>query len=181
MRGGQAVRFALPESSCLRASAPSVHPPTFSLCVQRHDLFFNSAATGGGGGGRRRGRVVKPNVVLASYETVLKDRSLFTVGLPGCGLWAADCLLYVCILPVANNIRNASIAHVALISISCCTACTAGTACTALQDITWATVIIDEAHRMKSTGSSTRAAIASMRIQWLLLLTGGWPAGADSG
>jgi hypothetical protein len=30
---------------------------------------------------------------------------------------------------------------------------------------------------MKSTGSSTRAAIASMDIEWLLLLTGGWAGG----
>jgi hypothetical protein len=59
------------ESSRLHASVPSS-----PLCLQRHDLFFSSAATGGG---RRRGRVVKPNVVLASYETVLKDRGLFTV------------------------------------------------------------------------------------------------------
>jgi hypothetical protein len=41
-----------------------------------------------------------------------------------------------------------------------------------LQGIFWRTVIIDEAHRMKSTASSTRAVIANMDIQWLLLLTG---------
>ena len=40
------------------------------------------------------------------------------------------------------------------------------------QSTVWETVIIDEAHRMKSTGSSTRAAIAAMPIRWLLLLTG---------
>jgi hypothetical protein len=48
------------------------------------------------------------------------------------------------------------------------------------QDITWATVIIDEAHRMKSTGSSTRAVIASMKIEWLLLLTGKCHASRES-
>ena len=33
-------------------------------------------------------------------------------------------------------------------------------------------MIIDEAHRMKSTGSSTRQVVAEMHINWLLLLTG---------
>lgn len=42
-----------------------------------------------------------------------------------------------------------------------------------MQGIGWETVIIDEAHRMKSTGSSTRTVIAGMDITWLLLLTGG--------
>ena len=40
------------------------------------------------------------------------------------------------------------------------------------QDIHWETVIIDEAHRLKNTTSDTRAAVAGMSIQWLLLLTG---------
>ncbi|KAL0045080.1 hypothetical protein WJX82_007731 [Trebouxia sp. C0006] len=40
------------------------------------------------------------------------------------------------------------------------------------QDIDWETVIIDEAHRLKNTTSDTRAAVAGMTIQWLLLLTG---------
>lgn len=40
------------------------------------------------------------------------------------------------------------------------------------QDIAWETVIIDEAHRLKNTTSDTRAAVAGMPIQWLLLLTG---------
>ncbi len=40
------------------------------------------------------------------------------------------------------------------------------------QDIDWETVIIDEAHRLKNTTSDTRAAVAGMNIQWLLLLTG---------
>lgn len=52
--------------------------------------------------------------------------------------------------------------------------------CVLPQSLEWETVIIDEAHRMKSTGSSTRSVIASMNIQWLLLLTGGC-AGADAG
>ena len=42
------------------------------------------------------------------------------------------------------------------------------------QDIAWETVIIDEAHRLKNTTSDTRAAVAGMPIQWLLLLTGQW-------
>ena len=33
-------------------------------------------------------------------------------------------------------------------------------------------MIIDEAHRMKSTMSSTREVVTDMRITWLLLLTG---------
>lgn len=40
------------------------------------------------------------------------------------------------------------------------------------QDIHWETVIIDEAHRLKNTTSDTRAAVAGMDMQWLLLLTG---------
>ena len=40
------------------------------------------------------------------------------------------------------------------------------------QSVAWETVIIDEAHRMKSTGSSTRQVVAEMSMQWLLLLTG---------
>ena len=43
------------------------------------------------------------------------------------------------------------------------------------QGIVWRTAIIDEAHRMKSTGSSTRSAIQDMTIDWLLLLTGAAP------
>lgn len=43
---------------------------------QRYDLFFSSTD---GSGRRRRGRTLKPNVVLASYETVLRDRTLFNV------------------------------------------------------------------------------------------------------
>ena len=49
--------------------------------------------------------------------------------------------------------------------------------CPPSQAITWQAVIIDEAHRMKSTASSTRAVIASMPHDWLLLLTGGRQAG----
>ncbi|KAL4858846.1 Chromodomain-helicase-DNA-binding protein 6 [Chlorella vulgaris] len=82
--------------------------------IQRHDLYFPSSD---GNGKRRKARTVKPNVVLSSYETVLRDSGLF-------------------------------------------------------RSIFWRTVIIDEAHRMKSTASSTRAVIANMDIQWLLLLTG---------
>ena len=52
------------------------------------------------------------------------------------------------------------------------------------QDIPWETVIIDEAHRLKNTTSDTRAAVAGMDIQWLLLLTGQhpipWPAVTDA-
>ncbi|KAK9815748.1 hypothetical protein WJX72_008847 [[Myrmecia] bisecta] len=40
------------------------------------------------------------------------------------------------------------------------------------ESITWATVIIDEAHRMKSTTAATRQVIDRMDITWLLLLTG---------
>lgn len=43
------------------------------------------------------------------------------------------------------------------------------------QDIPWETVIIDEAHRLKNMTSDTRAAVAGMDIQWLLLLTGQHP------
>ncbi|KAL4423047.1 hypothetical protein ABPG77_002081 [Micractinium sp. CCAP 211/92] len=78
--------------------------------IQKYDLWFPAE-------GRQRQRTVKPNVVLAAYETVRTDKGLF-------------------------------------------------------QAIPWETVIIDEAHRMKSTGSSTRAAMVGMDISWLLLLTG---------
>jgi hypothetical protein len=43
--------------------------------LQDHDLFFPAADAGG----RRRARLIKPNVILTSYETVLKDRGLFGV------------------------------------------------------------------------------------------------------
>ncbi|KAH7617240.1 putative Chromodomain-helicase-DNA-binding protein 7 [Nannochloris sp. 'desiccata'] len=81
---------------------------------QKYDLFVPGSSGGGRGG---RGRLVKPNVVLSSYETVLRDASLFA-------------------------------------------------------SIYWTTVIIDEAHRMKTVGSSTRTAIAELDMGWLLLLTG---------
>lgn len=80
---------------------------------QKFDLFVPGSSGGRGG----RGRLVKPNIVLSSYETVLRDASLFA-------------------------------------------------------SIYWATVIIDEAHRMKTVGSSTRTAIADLDMGWLLLLTG---------
>ena len=81
---------------------------------QKYDLFVPGSSGGGRGG---RGRLIKPNVVLSSYETVLRDASLFA-------------------------------------------------------SIYWTTVIIDEAHRMKTVGSSTRTAIADLDMGWLLLLTG---------
>ena len=105
----------------------------FSLCLQRHDLFFSSAATGGGGGGRRRGRVVKPNVVLASYETVLKDRGLFTVGgwwlvrCPSCGLRVSGCIWFEPLKPPACIYQETCPA----VSDHACTAANC-TACAAL-------------------------------------------------
>jgi SNF2 family DNA or RNA helicase len=81
---------------------------------QKSDLFVPGSSGGGRG---RHGRLVKPNVVLSSYETVLRDASLFG-------------------------------------------------------SISWESVIIDEAHRMKTVGSATRGAIAELDMGWLLLLTG---------
>lgn len=78
---------------------------------QKHDLWIPGSGRG------RASRRVKPHVVLSSYETVLRDATLFAA-------------------------------------------------------IQWETVIIDEAHRMKTVGSSTRTAIANLSIDWLLLLTG---------
>ena len=70
--------YCLPRPVPKHTLRSCTHNPSLPLpALQRHDLFFNSTATGGGG--RRRGRVIKPNVVLASYETVLKDRGLFSV------------------------------------------------------------------------------------------------------
>lgn len=40
------------------------------------------------------------------------------------------------------------------------------------QDVHWATVVVDEAHRMKSSGSATRAVLEALPRHWLLLLTG---------
>ena len=40
------------------------------------------------------------------------------------------------------------------------------------KSVKWATVIIDEAHRLKSIKGATRLVIDKMRITWLLLLTG---------
>ena len=102
----------------------------FSLCLQRHDLFFSSAATGGGGGGRRRGRVVKPNVVLASYETVLKDRGLFTVGgwwlvrCPSCGLRVSGCIWFEPLKP-PTCIYQETCPAVSACTAADCTACAA--------------------------------------------------------
>ena len=78
---------------------------------QKYDLWIPGSRRG------QSGRRVKPHVILSSYETVLRDATLFA-------------------------------------------------------SIQWETVIIDEAHRMKSVGSSTRTAIANLTIDWLLLLTG---------
>ena len=50
--------------------------------IQKHDLYFNEANAG-------RRRRVKPNIVLSSYETVLRDKGLFQVGgrVGGCWDW----------------------------------------------------------------------------------------------
>lgn len=40
------------------------------------------------------------------------------------------------------------------------------------QSISWETMIIDEAHRMKGTKGATRTCIAGIECQWILLLTG---------
>ena len=50
-------------------------PPTKPR--QKYDLYH--------GGPGRRGGPIKPHVVLSSYETVLKERSLFQVGSQGAG------------------------------------------------------------------------------------------------
>ena len=81
----QSARPANPDSLCFLSSRPS---------PQRHDLFFS--------GGSRHNRAVKPNVVLASYETVRTDQNVFKVrggAVEGCclaaqlpGLCAAACL-----------------------------------------------------------------------------------------
>ena len=89
--------------------------------AQKHDLWIAGSGGGGDGDGGARGgrrvRKVKPHVILSSYETVLRDASLF-------------------------------------------------------ESIGWETIIIDEAHRMKTVGSATRAAISTLDTSWLLLLTG---------
>lgn len=84
---------------------------------------LKSDGTGRGRRGSQTGsrtvtrRILKPHVVLTSYETILRAANLF-------------------------------------------------------RSIEWETVIIDEAHRMKSKTSSTREVISSLDIRWLLLLTG---------
>lgn len=45
------------------------------------------------------------------------------------------------------------------------------------QDIAWASVVVDEAHRMKSSGSATRGVLAALSLDWLLLLTGATGSG----
>ncbi len=40
------------------------------------------------------------------------------------------------------------------------------------QDFTWQTVIVDEAHRLKSTTAQIRDSLGALRIEWLLLMTG---------
>ena len=88
------------------------------LTIQRHDLFIpGSTVMVGYGKNKRPMKLVKPNIVLASYETVRGDAAVF------------------------GSIR-------------------------------WESVVIDEAHRMKTVGSSTRAVISSLDMNWLLLLTG---------
>lgn len=67
--------------------------------------------------GRGSETPIKPDVVLSSYEMVLRDSSIF-------------------------------------------------------QSITWETIVVDEAHRMKGTTSATRNAIANCSYGWLLLLSG---------
>ncbi len=104
-------------------------------------------------------------MVLASYETVLKERGLFQV----CSLsiLVAFLLALRCgsvLLLLASRWGARMIAPAALHTLNASTEMRQG--------IVWETVIIDEAHRMKSTGSSTRSVIANMPIGWLLLLTG---------
>lgn len=78
--------------------------------IQKYDLWVP-------GPGRKRDRQVKPDVILTSFDTLLRDRTLF-------------------------------------------------------QEIYFDSVIIDEAHRLKSTGSATRQAVQGLHVEWLLLLTG---------
>lgn len=136
--------------------------------LQKYDLWFPAE-------GWQRQRTVKPNVVLAAYETVRTDKGLFQASLrawqsmaaPACPLHQLSSLcldgspLFVSILPPV-----AASMHLPF------------EACFQPQAIPWETVIIDEAHRMKSTGSSTRAAVVGMDISWLLLLTGAAPQAA---
>lgn len=68
---GLAWRWRPPSRPC-PPSRPLPPPALLSSRPQKYDLFFP-------GGGRRDQRTVKPHVVLASYETVLKDHNLFSV------------------------------------------------------------------------------------------------------
>jgi SNF2 family DNA or RNA helicase len=89
--------------------------------IQKHDLFQPAQKVLGRGGREPRVRELKPDAVLTSYDTLLRDRTLFAA-------------------------------------------------------MRFDTVVVDEAHRLKSTGSSTRAAIEDVPTEWTLLLTGEGPA-----
>ena len=82
--------------------------------IRRYELWPEGTNESGA---RSHRRSIKPDVVLSSYEMVLRDASVF-------------------------------------------------------QSIPWETLIIDEAHRMKGTTSSTRNAIVDCTYGWLLLLSG---------
>ena len=60
--------------------------------ARKRDLFFPPGLVGGGGGRARR--MVKPNVVLSSYETVLKDQMLLKVRTISCISFHVSSSLY---------------------------------------------------------------------------------------
>ena len=60
--------------------------------ARKRDLFFPPGLVAGGGGRARR--MVKPNVVLSSYETVLKDQMLLKVRTVSCISFHVSSSLY---------------------------------------------------------------------------------------
>ncbi len=71
------VALAPPPLRCLQNCVVYAGGKRDREVIEEHDLYF-------AGKGGRRNRLVKPNVVLASYETVLKEDRVFKVRGPGC-------------------------------------------------------------------------------------------------
>lgn len=128
--------------------------------LRKHDLWLPRAA-----GGPRR---LRPHVLLASYEAVLRDAPLFQSvewgsvvideGARGCGFVFFISIAFDCMFMY----RRAAVARLALIRSARLPALT----------LSHPPTLSPAAHRMKSVGSATREAVVGLETAWLLALTG---------
>lgn len=110
--------------------------------IREHEWWFS---------GDKHHSMPRFNVLLTSYELLNRELVHFRV----------CCAVLHTLLEATGN-APALLAAVAAVT----------TLQNTLQGFKWQTVVVDEAHRLKSTTAQIRESIAALDIHWLLLMTG---------